>query len=149
VLQAPLLTFGDLCLRTPTYYALHMLQPHRGGVAVRVSSPYMPSQDLSVSASTKKNVVALTIVNPDPEVEKTVMCRVQGAGVLQARGILLTHADLNACNSPEKPDAVMPCTWPVGLDDGVLSTLLPANSVLQASITLQGPAHSHESGEEQ
>lgn len=149
VLQAPLLTFGNLCLRTPTYHALHMLQPHRGGVAVRVSSPYIPSQDLSVSASTKENVLALTIVNPDPGVEKTVMCRVQGAGVLQVQGMLLTHADLNACNSPGNPDAVVPRTWSIRLDDGTLSTLLPANSVLQASITLQEPAHPHESGEEQ
>ena len=44
VLQAPLLTAGDLCCRTPTYHALQMMKPHRAGRAVHISSPYVPAQ---------------------------------------------------------------------------------------------------------
>jgi alpha-L-arabinofuranosidase len=136
VLQAPLLTFNDVCVRTPTYYAMHMMRAHRGGTSVRASSPYVPSQDLSVSASVKDNTLAVTLVNPDPENTKDVTCRVHGRTPLQAHAVLLTHRDPNACNSPEHPACTIPLRHPVSLEEHALNVTLPPNAVLHASITL-------------
>lgn len=149
VLQASLLTFSDVCVRTPTYYAMHMMRPHRDGTAVRVNTPYVPSQELSVSASIKNDVLAVTMVNPDPEDEKRVTCHVNVSTPLQVHAVLLTHGDPNACNSPENPECTVPLAHPIILEERTLRLTLPANAVLQASITLPQPTHSDESLEGQ
>ena len=136
VLQAPLLTFDGVSVRTPTYYALHMMRPHRTGTAVRVNTPYVPSQELSVSASVKENTLALTLVNPDPEDETIITCRLNGSTPLQARAMILAHGDLNACNSPESPECARPRPHTIVLEGNALRVVLPTNAVLQASVAL-------------
>jgi len=136
VLQAPLLTFNDVCVRTPTYYAMMLMRPHRDATSVRVSSSYVPSQELSASASVQNTTLALTLVNPDPECGKKVTCRVHGGTPLQVHAALLAHSDPNACNSPEHPDCTVPLAHPAILDEGTLKVTLPPNAVLHASITL-------------
>jgi alpha-N-arabinofuranosidase len=136
VLQAPLLTDGDKCCRTPTYYAFQMLQPHRGGTAVHVHSPYVPSQEISISASIADDRLSITIVNPDPDTDCTVRCAIQGDRLTGTRASILAHLDMNAHNAPGAPDIITPQAHAVRLDGDTVTLALPAHAIVHVTVQL-------------
>jgi len=84
VLQAPLLTSGDRCVRTPTFHTFALMRNHRNTTAVAVESPYTPAQDLSVSASRTEQILVVTLANPDPAESKEVTVVLSGAALAGA-----------------------------------------------------------------
>jgi alpha-N-arabinofuranosidase len=130
VLDAMLLTQDDKCIRTPSYYAFLLAKAHRGKMSVRFTPPQASPTDLSLSASmSPDSSLAITLVNPNPDATIRVRCAVKGRTVSTARARTLFHLDLNAVNSFEYPNAVVPQTLAVEVRPEAMLVNLPALSV--------------------
>ncbi|MFW5972447.1 MAG: alpha-N-arabinofuranosidase [Bacteroidota bacterium] len=116
VLQAMILTEGDRMLLTPTYHVFDFHTVHHDAVALpahveagdyRMSDRSIPA--LSVSASRNaEGTIHLTLTNLDPNNTGTVETLFRGADLRQARGRILTAGAMNAHNTFETPEAVVP-----------------------------------------
>ena len=158
VLQSVILTdgpAGKASLRTTTYWAFMLFKPHRGKTALRVETdgPPLPVDngfggrggrgglqpvslpDLSLSASRQGSELIASFVNPRHDVDMTVDCALRGASAKQARAQILHDADLNACNSFDNPDRLMPKPHEVAAEGSSIRITLPAMSV--ATVTVQ------------
>ena len=111
VLDSMLLTSGGQCIRTPAYYAFELAKPHRGKTAIKSDSVVETGTDLSVSASILGNDLVLMLVNPKHDANLHLTCSLKGrsvSSVTSGSGRALYHADMNACNTFNSPDAVIP-----------------------------------------
>jgi alpha-N-arabinofuranosidase len=136
VLHAMLLTDGDKCVRTTSYYAFELEKPHRGATALRIDNDDAKPMALSVSASKKDGALAMTFANPSHEETRAVTCSIDGAKAGAATARLLHHSDFNAFNSFEAPDTVTPKSHDVTAAQGGLRFDLPPMSVLTVTAPL-------------
>ncbi len=125
VLQALLLTDNEQCVRTPTYFAFVLAMRHRGNTSVRTEFP----EPLSCSASLSTREIVLTAVNPDPDHPADLHCVLDGITITRAEGRILHHADWNAWNSFDDPEAITPSALPVTSTEASLAFPLPPLSV--------------------
>jgi len=63
-------------------------------------------------------------------------CDVVGAGVGAVSARILHHSDMNACNTFDKPDALMPVNHAVAKQGSKLSLMLPPLSVVTVEAQL-------------
>ncbi|HPT28503.1 MAG TPA: alpha-L-arabinofuranosidase C-terminal domain-containing protein, partial [Bryobacteraceae bacterium] len=136
VLHSLILTDGPRACRTTTYWAFDMLKAHRGRTSVRVSNPDPAALALSVSASKQGNELVLTFVNPKPSQALDVSCAISGANPASATATLLNHASLNAANTFDQPDLIMPKPIAVQAAAGKLTMNLPALSIATVRVKL-------------
>ncbi len=136
VLQALLLADGNRCIRTPTYYAYLLMKEHRGATAVRTEPSSPPASTVSVSASRREKQLTVTFVNPTHDTTAELDCPVTGGGVASAKARILHHADMNACNTYEAPDTVVPRNHPVEAVKTGLRLVVPPLSVVTVEATL-------------
>jgi alpha-L-arabinofuranosidase len=130
VLQAPLLTDKDRCLRTPTYHAFSMMRTHKGKTALHIEAD--PSTNvLSVSASRSDRSLSVTLVNADPLVPIPISLRLTRGAIADATATILAHPDWNACNTFEEPDVLIPHPHVVRLAGKCWDADLPPMSVVQ------------------
>jgi alpha-L-arabinofuranosidase len=135
VLQSLLLTDGadgQRCVRTTTYHAFALLKPHRGNTSVRTETA---STALSVSASKRPGTVAVTLVNSSADADTSVDCELRGGQLASVSGQILHDPDLNACNSFEQPDRLVPRALSARIDGTHLRVDVPRLSV--ATLTAQ------------
>jgi len=137
VLQAPLLTDKDRCIRTPTYHAFSMMRPHKGKTALHIEAD-SSSNMLSVSASCSGPTLSITLVNPDPLLPTTVSIRLTRGTITDATATILSHPDWNMCNTFEEPDALIPRTHAVRLAGECWDVDLPQMSVVQIGAQVEG-----------
>jgi len=133
VLHSLLLTDGPegrKCVRTTTYHAFMLFKPHRDNTAVRVEKDSSDTSGLSVSASKKGSEVVVSFVNPHSSGDVQVDCELAGTAAKKATAEILHHADLNAFNSFENPDAISPKPHPVSVEGSRLHLVAPALSVI-------------------
>jgi alpha-N-arabinofuranosidase len=130
VLHSLLLTDGDRCIRTSTYYAYELMKRHRGAISVRTETPAEGPLGLSASASRKDGELHLTLVNPAPDRTMTVACAFAGTTVSAAKASILHHADMNAANTFDSPGTIVPSDHTVEAARGALSVTLPALSIV-------------------
>ena len=139
---------GDKYARTPAYYAFEMYRPHMGGALLpaRISLPEMtvplpegtgkiPS--LSGSASIRDKSLTATLTNPS--LSETVTARIRlsgGARLREGRGAVLTHQDMHATNTFEKPDEVKLAELPVQVSGDVATVTIPKQAVAAVSLEL-------------
>ena len=138
VLQSLLLTDGpegERCVRTTTYHAFSLFKPHRGKTAVRTDTPDASPLGLSVSASKGGGQVVLSLVNPRSDADLEIDCTLRGTSARAASAQILHDADLNACNSFDQPDRLLPRAHPVRVEGARLRLDLPRLSV--ASVTVE------------
>ncbi len=135
VLQALLLTDGDRCVRTPTYFAFLLAIKHRGNSALQAEYP----PPLSCSASLSPKEVVLTVVNPDPDLSTDVRCHLDGVRVSGADGRIIHHTDWNAWNSFDNPETISPCPFPVSTTESSLQFPLPPFSVATVVASRKSP----------
>lgn len=133
VLHSLLLTEGDKCIRTPTYWTFDLMKEHRGKTSLR--SAVQPG-GVSVSSSRSEKELIVTLVNPKHDAGMKVRCAVQGAQAARATAFVLHHPDLNAHNTFDRPDAVIPRDQPVTVTGGRFEVELPPLSVLTAKVAL-------------
>jgi alpha-N-arabinofuranosidase len=139
VLHALLLTREDQCIRTPAYYAFELQKPHRSKNAVKVENPDEGAPNgLSVSASRQGSELVVTLVNPRHDTSMTVTCAVAGKGATAASARALYHADLNACNTFEAPDQVVPRDHTASVSGAGVRVEMPPLSVVTVTARLAG-----------
>lgn len=136
VLHALILAHEDKCIRTPTYYAFDLLKPHRGKTAVRVQNDDTSSPGLSVSASRDGNAMVVTLVNPKHDATMNVSCSISGKTPSVSGARLLHHSDLNACNTFQSPDVVVPKEHKASASGSSVAVELPPLSIVTVSLRL-------------
>jgi len=122
VLQALILTDGEKILCTPTYHVFELYRSHRGGASLEVTfeindlvfseagrNSCLPG--LSGSASLKDGVLTLSVVNPHADASVEAVLALKGGRVIGTpSAAVVTHEDLNAFNTFEEPELVVPRT---------------------------------------
>jgi alpha-N-arabinofuranosidase len=137
VLDAMLLTQNEKCIRTPAYYAFLLMKAHMGKISVKATPPQGNATELSISASRRDDSLVVTVVNPKADAIVRIRCAVRGRVVSRASGTTLFHHDLNAFNSFDKPDTVVPQKLPVQVRPEGMLVDLPALSVSTLEVELR------------
>ncbi len=148
VLQAMILTDPDsgALVLTPTYHVFRMNTGHHDAAALqvrlkgaaptkRVEGEEIPL--LSVSASTKDDTALVSLSNLDAAQAQTIVLDLRGRTVVGFEAEVLTAAELQDHNTPERPDAVAPVAHH-GVQahaDGV-EVQLPPHSYVTVSLRL-------------
>ena len=140
VLQAMILTDKARMLRTPTYWVFEMFKVHQGGtfLPVELQSPEYAFGDqkiAAVSASATRDsagkAVHLSLVNTHPRDAATLTVTLDGIAPSLVTGRVLTAPAMNAHNTFEAPDAVIPTAFSgARLSGNTLEVRLPAKSVV-------------------
>jgi alpha-N-arabinofuranosidase len=136
VLHSLLLTDGDKCVRTTTYWVYEMTKAHLSKTAVVTESGPAGAMELSVSASREGKDLVVTLVNPKPDVTLNVNCALAGASATGATARILHDSDLNAANTFTDPNRIMPKELKVSAQGGTLTAELPPLSVATAIVKL-------------
>jgi len=143
VLQAVLLTEGDKMVKTPTYHVMDMYKVHQDAqhVPVRLSCGTVERNGESVpqvhaSASVDDTgVLHLSLCNLDPGKEVVLTAELRGIRAKSVTGTILTAGTMQACNTFENPETVVPRAFAgASLAEGRLSATLPPMSVTVLAI---------------
>lgn len=141
VLQAMILTDGPRMLTTPTYHVYDMYQSHQGGQCVRANfeaDEITFTSDgkeqrlfgLNGSASIKDGVLTLSVVNPHTSQPMEADIRLRGGGAASTASVTtLASEDLEAHNTFDQPDALVPETRAIRLNGNRWSYTFPPASV--------------------
>jgi alpha-N-arabinofuranosidase len=137
VLHSIILTDGDKTIRTPTYWTFELLKPHRGKMSLGIEQDEKQTAGLSVSASKDERQMALTFVNSTLDEPQNVECDVTGATPAAVSARIIHHADMNAHNTFENPDLIVPAPHKVDRQGSRVTLLLPPLSVVtvEAQVT--------------
>ncbi|WP_031555607.1 alpha-N-arabinofuranosidase [Parvularcula oceani] len=135
VLQAMILTDGPDMLLTPTYHVFEMYRPFQGATALPVSldAPMIGEGEgafaaiSATAALTEEDELVVGLVNADPNAAHRVTMAAGDAR--RARGRVLTADSIDAHNTFDAPDTVVPEALSVRARDGSFTVELPPRSV--------------------
>jgi alpha-N-arabinofuranosidase len=139
---------GDKYVRTPAYSTFELYRPHMGAQVVPMSMtvPEMtvPLLDgsgrlprLSGSASLRDKSLTVTLTNPSLDEPVATRLRIAGGARLrEARATVLTHEDMHATNTFDRPDQVGLKPLPVEVSGDTASVTLPKQSVIAVALQL-------------
>jgi alpha-N-arabinofuranosidase len=137
-LQSPVLTDGPRMVLTPTYYAFDLYKPFRGATPLqakletprfRTGDIELPAVEASV-ARAEDGSTQLALVNLDPERPARVVTNLKG----DARGRVLTAAAMDAHNTFDRPQAVVPTPYAARAGAQGLVLELPPKSIVVVSV---------------
>lgn len=140
VLQSMVLTEGDKMVLTPTYYLFKMMKGHMD--ADRLDIDYDSKEyevngisvpKISMSASSKDDKITVSVCNTSVSEDEDIVLDIRDADITSASAQILT-GEINAHNTFEAPDTIMPEELEVSVLNGKASFKLPAKSI--AVITL-------------
>jgi len=143
VLQAMILTDGAKMVKTPTYYVFQLYKPFQDATQLPIdikSSWYNKDQWTipAVSASAargKDGQVHVALANMDPNQPATVTTKLAGLSANGVSGRIITAAAMDAINSFDKPDAVVPQAFTGATMSGdTLTVTLPPKSVVMLDL---------------
>lgn len=114
VLQAMVLTRGDLMVLTPTYYLFKMYTPHQDArlIPTEIITPDITVRDgrhlpaVSCTASAKDGMTTVSLVNVDLENPATITVDLNGVSAGHVEGEILTASNMNDYNDFGKPETV-------------------------------------------
>jgi alpha-N-arabinofuranosidase len=133
---------GPNFVRTPVYHVFDMYRAHMGARQVPVSNPVpelnVPAlagqarlPGVSVSASIHDRRLAVTLTNPSLDANLNLRMRLGGrAHATEARGLVLTHQDMQATNTFADPDEVKPVAHPVSAVAEGIELTLPKQAIV-------------------
>ncbi len=139
VLQAMLLTDGAKMVKTPTYWVFDLYKPWQGATSlpIQVTSPWYHKDEVAVPAVSASAVrdtagqVHVALVNLDPNRAMPVSVALAGLQATQASGRIITGTAMDAHNSFDAPDTVVPQPFAgAQVTGGNLTLTVPAKSVL-------------------
>ncbi len=139
VLQAMLLTDGAKMVKTPTYWVFELYKPWQGATSlpIQVTSPWYHKDEVAVPAVSASAVrdaagqVHVALVNLDPNRAMPVSVSLAGLQATQASGRIITGTAMDAHNSFDAPDTVVPQPFTgAQVTGGNLTLTVPAKSVL-------------------
>jgi alpha-N-arabinofuranosidase len=139
---------GDGYTRTPAYYTFEMYRPHMGGrlVPARISVPEMTVPllegsgrlpGLSGSASVRDRTLTVTLTNPS--LQDGVVTRIRlsgGASLREARATVLTHPDMHATNTFERPNEVALAALAAQVSRDTATITIPKQAVVAVSLQI-------------
>lgn len=140
VLQSMVLTEGDKMVLTPTYYLFKMMKGHMD--ADRLDIDYDSKEyevngisvpKISMSASSKDDKITVSVCNTSVSEDEDIVLDIRDADITSASAQILT-GEINAHNTFEAPDTIIPEELEVSVSNGKASFKLPAKSI--AVITL-------------
>jgi alpha-N-arabinofuranosidase len=139
VLQAMLLTDGAKMVKTPTYWVFDLYKPWQGATSlpIQVTSPWYHKDEVAVPAVSASAVrdaagqVHVALVNLDPNRAMPLSVSLAGLQATQASGRIITGTAMDAHNSFDAPDTVVPQPFTgAQVTGGTLTLTVPAKSVL-------------------
>lgn len=142
VLQAMIITDNERMVITPTYQVFKMYQPFQDARLVpvdliareyREGDTTMPSLD-AIAARDADGKLWMALTNLDPNRSLRVETRSFGVDAKTARGHVLTADRVDAVNSFESPNVVVPNSVEVGAVQGRLILDLPSKSITVVSV---------------
>jgi alpha-N-arabinofuranosidase len=136
-----MLAQGDRYARTPPYYVFEMYRNHMSSrlasMKIRCDELKVPSRDgiatmpgLSGSASTKDGTLHVTMTNPSLESPMTAHLHLTSGSLIEGRGTVLTHPDMTAHNTLDKPNEVQLSTLPVTVRGNKVEVSIPQRGVV-------------------
>lgn len=137
VLQAMILTDEEEMILTPTYHVYHMHIPFQGAtyLPADIDTPdyvfdelRMPAVDVSAARGGDGRIY-LSLVNADPRRSATLTADLAGTDPRSASGRILTAEEMDARNTFDQPDAVVPAAYEATADGDTLIFELPPKSV--------------------
>ncbi|MGH9453370.1 MAG: alpha-N-arabinofuranosidase, partial [Terriglobia bacterium] len=138
--RAPLLQTngpnGEQCIRTSVYYVYSLFKPHRSKTAVKVDPGVASPGGLSVSASIGEGELVLSLVNPSADQEMEVECTLKGKSAAGSTAQILHDAVLNAYNTFDDPDLIVPRPHAVQIEGSKITLDLPKLSVATVIVRL-------------
>jgi alpha-N-arabinofuranosidase len=144
VLQAMLLTDGDVLVRTPSWHVFEMNKGHQEAthlpVRLRTPAPVHRQGDdelttFSASASTRDGRVLLSLTNLDADAGLDVQLDLRGARLGAPAARVLTAPALAAHNTAQSPETVSAQPFDgVSLADGTLTVRMPAHSFVTVEL---------------
>ncbi len=147
-LHSLFLADGDRFVATPNFHVYEMYRPHHDAQAVRleVHAPELPFGPgrfpkqifrIAGSASRKpQRQLTLTLVHTHATDPAELVIRLRGGSASEVRQTVLTHKELNAHNTFEHPDTVMPESTPLNIHGAELRCELAPASVTRLDLTL-------------
>jgi alpha-N-arabinofuranosidase len=146
-LHSLFLADGDRFVATPNFHVFEMYRPHQGGrsVPIDVRAPGVRfrasghSQEIfrvAGSASLSGRRLTLTLVHTHVGEPAEVAVELRGGSAAAVRQTVLTHRELNAHNTFERPHEVVPRSGDRGGHGRVLHCVLPPASVNRLDIWL-------------
>jgi alpha-N-arabinofuranosidase len=146
-LHSLFLADGDRFVATPTFHVFEMYRPHHGGRAVRldVQAPEATFRAggqerrlfrIAGAASVKEKELTLTLVHTHVNEPAEIAVRLRGGAADSVRQTVLTHEKLNAHNTFEDPDVVVPKTAAVEGHGPEVRCVLPPASVSRLDVRL-------------
>ena len=139
VLQAVILTEGQLIIKTPTYHVFNMYKVHQNADALDIScesdlyrhgEETIPQVTATASMDNSKKV-HVSLCNLDPENTADTLLELRGLAVSSVQGTVLTAGKINAHNTFEQPDLVEPSEFNQAvLKQNSLEVQLPPMSVV-------------------
>jgi alpha-N-arabinofuranosidase len=146
-LHSLFLADGDRFVATPTFHVFEMYRPHHGAKAVKidVQAPEVAfrgaGQDrklfrIAGAASVKAKDLTVTLVHTHVKEPAEIVLRLRGGTADAVRQTVLTHEQLNAHNTFENPNAVVPKAMAVEGRGESLRVVLPPASVTRFDVRL-------------
>jgi alpha-N-arabinofuranosidase len=139
-LHSLFLSQGDKYVRTPVYHVFDMYRPHMGArlAPLKIQAPQISERipAISGSASLRDRQLAVTLANPSLEASAKVRIKLAEGNLIEGRGRVLTHADMRARNTFDRPDEVKPAPLPVQVRGGRVEVALPKQSIASLDLRL-------------
>jgi len=147
-LHSLFLADGDRFVATPSFHVFEMYRPHHGARSVRIDvhAPEVafgpgkwPKRIFRIAGSasrTGQRQLTLTLVHTHTTDPAEVSILLRGGSAREVRQTVLTHKELNAHNTFEQPETVVPRSTPTDLRGPELHCVLVPASVTRLDVTL-------------
>ncbi len=146
-LHSLFLAQGERYARTPVYYVFEMYRGHMGATAaamkIRCESLKVPSREgsatmpgLSGSASVKNKTVTVTVTNPSLDADVAAKIQLASGNIVEGRGRILTHPEMTASNTLDRPNEVALASFPVEVRGGRSSVTIPKHAIVSLELRM-------------
>jgi alpha-N-arabinofuranosidase len=138
---------GDRFVATPNFYVFELYKPHHGATAVRVDClasevPFRADDGMKKmfrvagSASRSNDRLTVTLVHSHASEPAEVNMALRGGFAVQVHQTVLTHPSLDAHNTFDRPNEVVPKSGPTPLQGPAFVCTLPPASIVRLDIRL-------------
>jgi alpha-N-arabinofuranosidase len=91
---------------------------------------------ISGSASLKNGTLSVSLTNPSHDSPLTARVRLASGTASEARGIILTHPEMNGRNTFDRPEEVKLAPLPVTLRGGTLEVAIPKHAIVSIEVRM-------------
>jgi alpha-L-arabinofuranosidase len=139
----------DKFTRTPAYYVFEMYRSHMGArlAPMMISAPQFSAPALNgtvrmaglAGSASVRDGGRMTVTLTNASLDDAVSARIRltgGARAAEARGVVLTHSNMQAGNTFQAPDTVTPAPLAVSVNGGSLSLTVPRQAVVALDVRI-------------